>query len=72
MLPHYLGMYRITVNDVETYLCVMRNVFSPRQPTHKKYDLKVCGVSRCFSRAPIHQLILKTSQFLYRIFLKLL
>ncbi|XP_052245629.1 phosphatidylinositol 5-phosphate 4-kinase type-2 alpha-like [Dreissena polymorpha] len=49
MLPHYLGMYRITVNDVETYLCVMRNVFSPRQPTHKKYDLKGSTVDRCAS-----------------------
>lgn len=34
-------MYRITVNDAETYLVVMRNVFSPRLSIHKKYDLKV-------------------------------
>ncbi|WAQ93696.1 PI42B-like protein, partial [Mya arenaria] len=49
LLPHYLGMYRITVNDVETYLCVMRNVFSPRLPIHKKYDLKGSTVDRCAS-----------------------
>lgn len=41
LLPQYLGMYRLTVNDVETYMVVMRNVFSPRLPIHKKYDLKV-------------------------------
>lgn len=49
LLPHYLGMYRITVNDVETYLVVMRNVFSPRLPLHKKYDLKGSTVDRCAS-----------------------
>lgn len=41
LLPQYLAMYRITVNDVETYVVVMRNVFSPRLSIHKKYDLKV-------------------------------
>lgn len=41
LLPQYLAMYRITVNDVETYIVVMRNVFSPRLSIHKKYDLKV-------------------------------
>lgn len=41
LLPQYLGMYRLTVNDVETYVVVMRNVFSPRLNIHKKYDLKV-------------------------------
>lgn len=41
LLPQYLGMYRITVNDTETYLVVMRCVFSPRLTIHKKYDLKV-------------------------------
>ncbi|XP_064613696.1 phosphatidylinositol 5-phosphate 4-kinase type-2 alpha-like isoform X2 [Liolophura sinensis] len=46
LLPQYLGMYRITVNDVETYLVVMRNVFSPRLTIHKKYDLKGSTVDR--------------------------
>ena len=41
LLPHFLGMYRITVNDNETYLVVMKNIFSPRLNIHKKYDLKV-------------------------------
>ena len=41
LLPQYLGMYRLTVNDAETYMVVMRNVFSPRLTIHKKYDLKV-------------------------------
>ncbi|KAL3832218.1 hypothetical protein ACJMK2_023878 [Sinanodonta woodiana] len=45
-LPQYLGMYRVTVNDVETYLIVMKNVFSPRLPIHKKYDLKGSTVDR--------------------------
>ncbi|XP_033762842.1 phosphatidylinositol 5-phosphate 4-kinase type-2 alpha-like [Pecten maximus] len=46
LLPQYLGMYRITVNDVESYLIVMRNVFSPRLVIHKKYDLKGSTVDR--------------------------
>lgn len=49
LLPHYLGMYRITVSDTETYLLVMRNVFSPRLAIHKKYDLKGSTVDRCAS-----------------------
>lgn len=49
LLPHYLGMYRITVNDVEHYLIVMRNVFSPRLTIHKKYDLKGSTVDRAAS-----------------------
>ncbi|KAK3108720.1 hypothetical protein FSP39_014104 [Pinctada imbricata] len=46
LLPQYLGMYRITVNDTETYLIAMRNVFSPRLTIHKKYDLKGSTVDR--------------------------
>ncbi|VDP06354.1 unnamed protein product [Schistosoma mattheei] len=41
MLPQFLGLYRLTVNDQESYILVMRNVFSPRLAIHKKYDLKV-------------------------------
>ena len=48
LLPQYLGMYRVTVNDAETYLVVMKNVFSPRLNIHKKYDLKVmCTGCKC-------------------------
>ncbi|XP_046379487.1 phosphatidylinositol 5-phosphate 4-kinase type-2 beta-like [Haliotis rufescens] len=46
LLPQYLGMYRLTVNDVETYMVVMRNIFSPRVGIHKKYDLKGSTVDR--------------------------
>ncbi|KAH9585816.1 Phosphatidylinositol 5-phosphate 4-kinase type-2 alpha [Schistosoma haematobium] len=41
LLPQFLGLYRLTVNDQESYILVMRNVFSPRLAIHKKYDLKV-------------------------------
>ena len=41
MLPQFLGMYRLTVDGVETYMVVTRNVFSHRLTVHRKYDLKV-------------------------------
>ncbi|CAD5120327.1 DgyrCDS8902 [Dimorphilus gyrociliatus] len=46
LLPQYMGMYRVTVNDAETYLIVMRNIFSPRMTIHRKYDLKGSTVDR--------------------------
>ncbi|KAJ7999268.1 hypothetical protein DPEC_G00213670 [Dallia pectoralis] len=45
MLPQFLAMYRITVENEETYLVVMRNMFSHRL-VHRKYDLKGSLVSR--------------------------
>ena len=39
-LPQYLGAYRLTISDRETYLLILRNVFSSKQPTHVQYDLK--------------------------------
>lgn len=36
-------MYRLTVDGVETYMVVTRNVFSHRLTVHRKYDLKVRG-----------------------------
>lgn len=41
LLPQFLGMYRMSVDNEETYLIVMRNVFSHRLVVHRKYDLKV-------------------------------
>jgi len=46
LLPQYLAMYRITVDGLEHYLVVMRNVFSNHLPLHKKYDLKGSRVDR--------------------------
>jgi len=34
-------MYRATVDNEDTYLLVMRNMFSHRLTVHRKYDLKV-------------------------------
>ena len=45
LLPQYLGMYRLTVEGVETYMLVMRSVFSAL-PVHKKYDLKGSTIDR--------------------------
>ncbi|XP_009472221.1 PREDICTED: phosphatidylinositol 5-phosphate 4-kinase type-2 gamma-like [Nipponia nippon] len=42
LLPRFLGMYRVSVDSEETYLLVMRNMFSHRLPVHRKYDLKDC------------------------------
>lgn len=41
LLPQFLGMYRLTVDGMETYMVVTRNVFSHRLTVHRKYDLKV-------------------------------
>uniref|UniRef100_A0A1A8QV15 1-phosphatidylinositol-5-phosphate 4-kinase n=1 Tax=Nothobranchius pienaari TaxID=704102 RepID=A0A1A8QV15_9TELE len=46
LLPQFLGMYRLTVDGVETYMVVTRNVFSHRLTVHRKYDLKGSTVSR--------------------------
>ncbi|XP_017271228.1 phosphatidylinositol 5-phosphate 4-kinase type-2 gamma [Kryptolebias marmoratus] len=46
LLPQFLSMYRVTVESEDTYLLVMRNMFSHRLPAHRKYDLKVSLLSR--------------------------
>lgn len=46
LLPQYLAMYRLTVDSQETYMVVMRNVFSGFLKIHKKYDLKGSTVDR--------------------------
>ncbi|XP_058487224.1 phosphatidylinositol 5-phosphate 4-kinase type-2 gamma-like [Solea solea] len=46
LLPQLLAMYRVTVESEDTYLLVMRNVFSHTLHVHRKYDLKGSLVSR--------------------------
>ncbi|XP_041332680.1 phosphatidylinositol 5-phosphate 4-kinase type-2 gamma-like [Pyrgilauda ruficollis] len=46
LLPRFLGMYRVSVDSEDTYLLVMRNLFSHRLPVHRKYDLKGSLVDR--------------------------
>lgn len=41
LLPQFLGMYRVSVENEDSYMLVMRNMFSHRLPVHRKYDLKV-------------------------------
>lgn len=35
LLPQYLGMYRLTVDGVQYYFVVMRNVFSSHLKVHQ-------------------------------------
>ena len=46
MLPHLLGLYRLTVEDKENYIIVMRTVFSSKYKIHTKYDIKGSTVDR--------------------------
>ncbi|XP_069770720.1 phosphatidylinositol 5-phosphate 4-kinase type-2 alpha isoform X2 [Narcine bancroftii] len=46
LIPQFLGMYRLTVDGVETYMIVTRNVFGHRLPVYRKYDLKGSTVAR--------------------------
>ncbi|XP_064823925.1 phosphatidylinositol 5-phosphate 4-kinase type-2 gamma-like [Oncorhynchus masou masou] len=46
LLPQFLAMYRVTVESEDTYLIVMRNMFSCRLDVHRKYNLKGSLVSR--------------------------
>ncbi|KAK2705673.1 phosphatidylinositol 5-phosphate 4-kinase type-2 alpha-like [Artemia franciscana] len=46
LLPQYLAMYRLTVDNAESYFVVMRNIFSNHLPLHRKYDLKGSTVDR--------------------------
>ncbi len=41
-----LFFFRLTVENVETYMVVMRNVFSSHMKIHKKYDLKGSTIDR--------------------------
>jgi len=46
LLPQYMGMYRLTLNNSEHYMIVMKNVFSPKHRVQTKYDLKGSTVQR--------------------------
>ncbi|XP_071388536.1 phosphatidylinositol 5-phosphate 4-kinase type-2 gamma-like isoform X4 [Centroberyx affinis] len=46
LLPQFLAMYRVSVESEDTYLLVMRNMFSHKLHVHWKYDLKGSLVSR--------------------------
>ncbi|KAM4699733.1 phosphatidylinositol 5-phosphate 4-kinase type-2 gamma [Discoglossus pictus] len=46
LLPQFLGMYRLSVDNEDHYMLVMRNMFSHRLIVHRKYDLKGSLVSR--------------------------
>ena len=46
LLPQYLALYRLTVDNVESYMVVIRNVFSNHLKVHRKYDLKGSRVDR--------------------------
>lgn len=46
LLPHILGLYRLTVEDKENYIVVMRNVFNYKHRIHIKYDIKGSTVDR--------------------------
>ncbi|KRZ18462.1 Phosphatidylinositol 5-phosphate 4-kinase type-2 beta, partial [Trichinella zimbabwensis] len=46
LLPQFLGMYRLTVEGVETYVVVTRSIFSRNYAITKKYDLKGSTVQR--------------------------
>ncbi|MEE6466884.1 hypothetical protein FKM82_007080 [Ascaphus truei] len=46
LLPQFLGMSRLNVDGVETYMIVTRNVFSHRLSVYRKYDLKGSTVAR--------------------------
>lgn len=49
VLPHYLGMYRVTLDEKHTYLLVMPNIKSTTLPVQKVYDLKGSTVDRTAS-----------------------
>jgi len=46
LLPHLLALFRLTVENKENYILVMRSVFSNRFKVHFKYDIKGSTVDR--------------------------
>lgn len=46
LLPHLMGTYRLTVDNVETYLLVMMNIMWSNLTLHRKFDLKGSLINR--------------------------
>lgn len=46
LLPHFYALYRLTVDDKENYILVMRNILSTKFKIHVKYDVKGSTVDR--------------------------
>lgn len=59
-------MYRLTVEGGETYVVMMRNIFTARMKIHKKYDLKVSKLFKTFKLFLMNESIsdLKGTNFL--------
>ena len=49
LLPHLLGLFRLTVENKENYILVMRSVFSSKFEINLKYDIKGSSVDRAAS-----------------------
>ena len=49
LLPHLLSLFRLTVENKENYILVMRNVFINKYKIHTKYDIKGSSVDRTAS-----------------------
>lgn len=49
LLPHILSLFRLTVEDKENYILVMRNVLTSRFKVQIKYDIKGSSVDRAAS-----------------------
>lgn len=49
LLPHLLSMFRLTVEDKENYMLVMRNTFTSKYRVQIKYDIKGSSVDRAAS-----------------------
>jgi 1-phosphatidylinositol-5-phosphate 4-kinase len=56
LLPHYLGMFRVTVSGKDTHYLLMRNVQSYLPDMHTTYDLKGSDVGRDASEAEMEKL----------------
>ena len=48
LLPQFLGMYRLTVDNVENYMCVMRNVFSGHLKVSHNKNVPFSRMNSCW------------------------